>query len=290
MRVEGQSSTGHSAVSATLICAKRLAELLGSSDRCPAVLDVRWQLGGPPGSDEYLRGHIPGAVYVDLDTELASAPGAGGRHPLPDPAVFGEAMRAAGVSGGRPVVVYDAATSMAAARAWWLLRYFGHPDVSVLDGGLGAWAAAGLPVSADTPVVAPGDFAPRPGAMALLDASGAIETARRGVLLDAREPERFRGEHEPVDPVSGHIPGARSCPTAANVDADGRFLDPAVLRGAFERTGVAAGVPVGVYCGSGVTAAHEVLALELAGFPAALYAGSWSEWITDPDRPVARGE
>ena len=256
----------------------------------PALLDVRWALGGPPGREEYARGHIPGAVFVDLDTDLAATPGRGGRHPLPNASAFEAAMRAAGVRADRPVVVYDAATSMAAARAWWLLRYFWHPDVSVLDGGLAAWAAAGQRISTDAPSVEAGDFVARPGGMPLLDAAGAAELARRGVLLDARAPERFRGELEPIDPVAGHIPGARNVPTAASVDENGRFLERAALRDAFTAAGVREGVSVGAYCGSGVTAAHEVLALELAGFSAALYAGSWSEWITDPSRPVATGE
>jgi thiosulfate/3-mercaptopyruvate sulfurtransferase len=199
-------------------------------------------------------------------------------------------MRSAGVRGERPVVAYDAATSMAAARAWWLLRYFGHPDVAVLDGGLAAWVAAGYPVSTEAAVVEQGDFVARPGGMPLLDAGGAASVAERGVLLDARAPERFRGEQEPIDPIAGHIPGARNVPTTGSVDEDGRFLGRAALRDAFTAAGVREGVEVGAYCGSGVTAAHEVLALELAGFPAALYAGSWSEWITDPSRPVATGD
>lgn len=276
--------------SGILITAPDLAALLSRDSGRRAVLDVRWQLGGRLGRDEYAEGHIPEAVFVDLDTELASEPGPGGRHPLPDADEFAASMRSAGVRGDEPVVVYDAATSMAAARAWWLLRYFGHPDVSVLEGGFAAWVAGSYPVSRETPVVTPGDFVARPGGMPLLDAADAAELARRGVLLDARARERFRGESDPIDPVAGHIPGARSMPTAATVDANGRFLASAALRDAFARVGVGDGVEVGVYCGSGVTATHEVLALELAGFAAALYAGSWSEWITDPTRPVATGD
>jgi thiosulfate/3-mercaptopyruvate sulfurtransferase len=259
-------------------------------DRAPAVLDVRWALGGPPGNDEYLSGHIPGAVFVDLDTDLAGPPGPGGRHPLPTPEVFSRAMRRAGVSAQRPAVVYDATGALAAARAWWLLRYFGHSDVRVLDGGLPAWIAAGLPLETGPAEVAPGDVEARAGAMPLLDAAAAAELARRGVLLDARAPERFRGEQEPIDPVAGHIPGARNAPTAQNLDASGRFLDPEALRRRFVEAGVRPGEPLGAYCGSGVTAAHEVLSLEVAGLPAALYVGSWSEWITDPERPVATGD
>ena len=256
----------------------------------PVLLDVRWSLAGPPGIEDYRRGHIPGAAFVDLDRELAAPPGAG-RHPLPDPAGFGRAMRAHGVSRSRGIVVYDAATGMAAARAWWLLRYFGHPDVRLLDGGFAAWQAEGRPVSTDEPAPAPGDFVAEPGHMPLLDADDAAALARSGVLLDARAAERFRGDVEPIDPVPGHIPGARSAPSDQNVEASGHFRDGAALRSRFEALGVVPGVAVGAYCGSGVTAAHEVLALTLAGAEnPALYAGSWSEWITEPSRPVARGD
>ena len=255
-----------------------------------AVLDVRWKLGGPPGRgrEEYLRGHVPGAVFVDLDTELAGPPGPGGRHPMPSAGSFQDAMRRAGVSAGRPVVVYDAGDSTAAARAWWLLRYFGHPDVRVLDGGYRAWTAAGQPVAVGPDAAAaPGDFVASPGHMPLLDADGAAELAGTGVLLDARSTERYRGETEPVDAKAGHIPGAVSAPTIENVRPDGTFASPASLAARF--AALTGGRAVGVYCGSGVTAAHEVLALDIAGIPAALYIGSWSNWITDPTRPIATG-
>jgi thiosulfate/3-mercaptopyruvate sulfurtransferase len=255
------------------------------------LLDVRWRLAGPPGIDSYRQGHLPGAVFVDLDRDLAGPPGPAGRHPLPDPAAFQAAMRAAGVSRDRPVVVYDDSDAMSAARAWWTLRYFGHPDVRVLDGGYRAWAGAGLPASTDEPAPAPGDFTAEPGQMPVLDAADAQETARTGLLLDARAGERYRGETEPVDPVAGHIPGAVSAPTAGNVKPDGTFSDPAALAARFAALGAdpGLGTPVGSYCGSGVTAAHEVFALALAGIPAALYVGSWSNWVTDPARPVATG-
>jgi thiosulfate/3-mercaptopyruvate sulfurtransferase len=257
------------------------------------LLDVRWRLGGPPGRELYDAGHIPGAAFVDLDTDLAAPPGAGGRHPLPATADFERAMQRAGVRDGRPVVVYDDADSTAAARAWWLLRYFGHPSVRVLDGGFQAWSAGGYPVvttGQERPVTVPGRFTARPGHLGLLDADGAAALARDGVLLDARAGERFRGEVEPVDPVAGHIPGAVSAPTRENVTGDGLFLDAGALRERFAALGVTAGQPVTVYCGSGITAAHEVLALEVAGYQAALYPGSWSHWITDPERPVATGQ
>ncbi|SDK71426.1 sulfurtransferase [Nonomuraea jiangxiensis] len=253
------------------------------------VLDVRWRLGGPPGVELYREGHLPGAVFCDLDADLADAPGAGGRHPLPEAGLFQAAMRRLGVSDARPVVVYDDTAATAAARAWWVLRYFGHDDVRVLDGGLPAWTEAGLPITKETPDVAPGDFTARPGGMPTLTAAAAAALATEGVLLDARAAERYRGEVEPVDPVAGHVPGAVSAPTTDNVGPDGRFLDPAALRARFAGLGVAEGVQAGAYCGSGVTAAHEVLALAVAGLPAALYVGSWSHWITDPTRPIATG-
>ncbi|WP_137992844.1 sulfurtransferase [Streptomyces vilmorinianum] len=257
--------------------------------RPPVLLDVRWQLGGPPGLPAYEAGHIPGAVYVDLDAELAGPPGSGGRHPLPDVAAFGAAMRRAGVSADTPVVVYDGGLGWGAARAWWLLRWSGHADVRVLDGGLAAWTAEGHALSQETPLPRPGDFAPKPGALGLLDADEAAALARSGLLLDARAGERYRGEVEPIDPVAGHIPGAVSAPTTENVDEEGRFLPAETLAARFSALGARADGAVGVYCGSGVSAAHQVLALEIAGFPAALYAGSWSEWSHDPSRPVATG-
>ncbi|OXS34764.1 sulfurtransferase [Streptomyces sp. XY006] len=276
-----------------IISASDLAHAL-TGPTPPVLLDVRWQLtaakasGEPPfdGRAAYEAGHLPGAVYVDLDRELASAPGTGGRHPLPDLARFGAAMRAAGVSSRTPVVVYDGGQGWAAARAWWLLRWTGHPDVRVLDGGLPAWEG---PLETAVPDPAEGDFAPEPGAAGLLDADAAAELARSGVLLDARAGERYRGEVEPIDPVAGHIPGAVSAPTTENVGADGRFLPADELRERFKNLGVSQSSPVGVYCGSGVSAAHQVLALAVAGIPAHLYVGSWSEWSADPARPVAVG-
>jgi len=286
-----------------------LARLL-AGERPPAVLDVRWNLAGPPGRELYQAGHIPGAAFVDLDRDLAAPPGAGGRHPMPATADFERAMRRAGVDDGRPVVVYDAADSTAAARAWWLLRYFGHQSVHVLDGGFRAWTEAGLPVEredaepGDRAKRPAGDFTARPGHLGLLDADAAAAfagpafagpvpagsgLAGSGLLLDARSGERYRGEVEPVDPVAGHIPGAVSAPTTENVNPDGTFKSAAELAARFKALGASGDRPVAAYCGSGVTAAHEVLALTLAGVPAALYIGSWSNWITDPTRPIATG-
>ncbi|MCX5386166.1 sulfurtransferase [Streptomyces sp. NBC_00083] len=275
-----------------LITAADLATEL-ADDRPPVLLDIRWQLtsakaaGAVPfdGRAAYASGHLPGAVFVDLDAELAGPPGSGGRHPLPDMAEFGRVMRGAGVSTGTPVVVYDGGQGWAAARAWWLLRWAGHVDVRVLDGGLGAWTG---PLSTELPAPAEGDFRPEPGDVGLLDADAAAALARSGVLLDARAAERYRGDVEPIDRVGGHIPGALSAPTTENVAPDGRFLPAEELAARFKSLG-AAGAEVGVYCGSGVSGAHEVLALAVAGIPAALYAGSWSEWSSDESRPVATG-
>jgi thiosulfate/3-mercaptopyruvate sulfurtransferase len=274
----------------------------------PVLIDVRWRLGGPPGRDSYLAGHLPGAVFADLDADLSGPPGDGGRHPLPPAGRFQDVMRAAGVRAGHPVVAYDDGDSTIASRLWWSLRYFGHDKVLVLDGGYRAWTEAGLPVTTEAPAPVPGDFVAEAGHMPVLDAAGAAALARTGLLLDARAAERYLGGTDPVDRVAGHIPGALSAPTRDNAGADGRFRPAAQLRERFAALGVrgaaeqwadpgdpaAPGQPgqalaVGAYCGSGVTAAHEVLALGLAGIRAALYPGSWSGWISDPSRPVATG-
>ena len=279
---------GHTGSMHPLIDVPTLAGELAEQPR-PALLDVRWRLTGPPGIEDYREGHIPGAVFVDLDRGLAGEPGSQGRHPLPETTAFQDAMRASGVGAGQPVVVYDEGNAAVAGRAWWLLRYFGHENVRVLDGGYRAWRDGGYPVTAAEPDVQPGDFVAMPGGMPVLDAHQALEVSRSGVLLDVRAPERFRGETEPIDPVAGHVPGAVNAPATRNLDSEGRFLPPRALRERFDALGAGERGPVGAYCGSGVTAAHEVLALDLAGIPASLYVGSWSHWITDPARPVATG-
>ncbi|HSU01384.1 MAG TPA: sulfurtransferase [Nocardioides sp.] len=260
-------------------------ELAANLDRF-TLLDVRYLMGGPPGREQHAAGHVPGAAYVDLDEDLADPPGAGGRHPLPDPERFAAAMRRCGVRSDRPVVVYDDWQGRAAARAWWLLRHHGHDDVRVLDGGWSAWLRDGHPAETGEPDVALGDFtaaaAPR---MPVVEASDVLDV---DVLIDARAPERWSGETEPVDPVAGHIPGAVNVPTTDNLDEHGRFRSPGRLREAYARVGADTSASVAAYCGSGVTAAHDVLAMEVAGIRAALYPGSWSGWITDPSRPVER--
>jgi thiosulfate/3-mercaptopyruvate sulfurtransferase len=266
-----------------IVAAAELDDLLSSEP--VTVLDVRYRMGGPGGLSEFEAGHVPGAVYVDLDTALAASPGAGGRHPLPDVAVFQEAMRRAGVRDDRPVVVYDDWSGLAAGRAWWLLRYHGHPDVRVLDGAWAGWVAAGGAVQTGAQLPARGDFTARPGAMPMVEADGVLDVP---VLVDARAPERYLGETEPIDPVAGHIPGAVNVPTTTNLAATGRFRPADQLKALYAAAGVTGDEEVAVYCGSGVTAVHDILALEVAGIPAALYPGSWSGWITDPSRPVER--
>lgn len=263
----------------------------------PVVLDVRWSLAGPPGDAVFAAGHVPGAVYVDLDRQLAAPPGDGGRHPLPEPATFAAAMRRAGVTLDRPVVVMDGGDGTVAARAWWLLRHHGHDDVRLLDGGFASWLDSGGEVAIGAPTEPYDDAGPSTdhpftasvARSGVLDAAAAAALARDGVLLDARAAARYAGAVEPVDPVAGHIPGAVSAPTSVALDARGRFLAPEVLAQRYADLGVRPDRAVAAYCGSGVTAAHTVLALHSIGIEAALYAGSWAEWIRDPSRPVVTG-
>lgn len=266
-----------------LISTNELARLLGEV----TVLDVRYAMGGPPGRTEHHDGHVPGAAYVDLDADLADPPDEGGRHPLPDEARFAEAMRRVGVGHDRPVVVYDDWQGRAAARAWWLLRFHGHDDVRVLDGGWAAWCEDGMPVEQGDVTPGPGDFTV--SAEKHMPVVGPDDVTGVEVLVDARAPERFAGETEPVDPVAGHIPGAVNVPTTDNLDDRGRFLPPERLREVYARVGADAAATVAAYCGSGVTAAHDLVAMESAGIEAALYPGSWSGWVTDRTRPVATG-
>jgi thiosulfate/3-mercaptopyruvate sulfurtransferase len=254
------------------------------------VLDVRWSLGGPPGRPLHEAGHIPGAVYADLDTELSrhGAPEEG-RHPLPEPAALQEAARRWGVRAGDAVVAYDGGGSLAAARAWWLLRDAGIADVRILDGALPAWTAAGLSLEAGPVVPTPGDVTLASGLLAVVEEDGAARVALDGVLLDARAGERYRGEVEPWDARPGHIPGARSAPSSDALAADGTFRSPAELRARYAALGVPDADEVAVYCGSGVSAALEVAALHVAGIDAALYPGSWSAWSNRPELPAATG-
>jgi len=250
----------------------------------PRTVDVRWAAKGPTPRERYEAGHIPGAAFVDLDRDL-SRPGGPGRHPLPDEEAFARVLSRLGVEPETHVVAYDQRDSSVAARLWFMLRAFGHPRVSLLDGGLDGWVAAGFPLSREEPRIDPA-----PIGRLHLDRSRIADTdeVRRRVapVLDARAPERYRGETEPIDPKAGHIPGARNAPFSRNLDAAGRFLPRDELRRLYEGYGP----DVIVSCGSGVTACHLAVARELAGLPPArLYVGSWSGWIEDPGRPIAVG-
>jgi len=252
---------------------------------------VRWKVSAPNGRGDYLAGHIPGAIYVDLDRELSDHSVTGrGRHPLPTPAALERSARRWGLNPGDAIVLYDDWGGQAASRGWWLLRAAGL-DVRLLDGGWTKWERSGLPVET-------GDVRPDPGnvtihgfhGLPVVDADGIAERAASPdqVVLDARAAARYRGDEEPLDQRAGHIPGAVSAPTAANLTTDGTFLPVAQLRERFAALG-AASAPVSVYCGSGVTATHQIAALAIAGFDAALYPGSWSEWSSTPGRPVTTG-
>lgn len=253
------------------------------------ILDVRWQLDRPDGYPAFLEGHIPGSVYVDLNRELASS-GApeDGRHPLPHRDNLQDSARQWGINPGDLVVVYDDLGSMSAARAWWVLVDAGL-EVRVLDGGLQAWVKTGRDLEYGKSVAPHGHVTLSSGHLPRLTIDEAAAMPNDGLLVDARAPERYRGEWEPIDPKAGHIPGAVNVPTSGNIDADGRFLAPNALRRRFEEAG-ASNAPVGVYCGSGVTAAHSFVALKLAGFSPRLYPGSWSQWSNTPGRDVVGPE
>lgn len=256
----------------------------------PRVLDVRWSLDTPDGRPAYLNAHVPGAVYVSLEDDLSQhGEPTDGRHPLPTREALQAAARSWGINDGDAVVVYDAGPALAAARAWWLLRHAGIEDVRILDGGLAAWTAAGGATQSGPVTPDFGDVELAWGTLDVVDASEAGEIPSFGVLVDARAGERYRGEDEPIDPIAGHIPGAVNVPTTGNVGPDGRFLPAAELAARFTAAGVDGTAPIAVYCGSGVTAAHEIAALEIAGYRAALFPGSWSQW-SHLDLPVATGE
>ncbi len=267
-----------------LITAAELAEALEGRNP-PRLLDCRARLGEPQaGHRLWQEGHLPGSVHLDLDRDLAGPPGRGGRHPLPSRAAFAATLQRLGITPGVPVVVYDdRGGQLAAARAWWMLAcWAGHARVRVLDGGLAAWQAAGGTLEREAPAVAPSAWTPCFDDDVWVDADTLQAEAPR--LVDARAETRFRGEEEPIDPVAGHIPGARCHPSAANLTAGGAFQPAAALDQALPEAEVA-------YCGSGVTACHNVLAYAVAGRPLPrLYVGSWSDWILDPARPVATGE
>lgn len=283
-----------------IIGVAQLAGLLGTHGL--VILDCRHDLAQPTwGEQQFRLGHIPGAVFAHLDHDLAGARnGANGRHPLPSPDTFAARLRSWGVRQASRVVVYDAAQGAYAARAWWMLRWLGHSQVAVLDGGWQAWLAAGLGVSQATPQPEPGDLRVAPSLQAMVDVNRVWEFAQTAtvpghvgtLLLDARAPDRFEGRNETVDPVAGHIPGAVNRFWKHNLDDQGLFKPPSQLREEYAAL-LQGRAPeqVIVQCGSGVTACHDLLALHIAGLPgAALYPGSWSEWIADPARPIAVGD
>ena len=264
----------------------------------PVLLDVRWQLGRSATENyaEYLSGHLPDAAFVDLDSDLSgpvTAGVVGGRHPMPSLEVATRAFRAAGVRHEHPVVVYDGSTSLAAARAWWLLRYFGHEQVQVLNGGYAAWSAAGAPTESGPVSTTAGDVDLRPGNRRIASAHEVWEQLEHpgSYLVDARAPERYAGAVEPMDPVAGHIPGALNVPTLAALDSSGRIQSAPALEQLLT-LGVDPDAPTTLYCGSGVQAMHLALTMEAAEptrRPPAVYVGSWSDWVSDPTRPVSRG-
>ncbi len=274
-----------------LIPVSELLERLG--DPGLRVLDARFELLDPAAGERlYRAGHVPDAAFIDLDRHLAAPPERhGGRHPLPDLDAFARAMEERGVGDGHEVVVYDQGGTFFAARAWWLLRYVGHDAVRVLDGGWAAYVAAGGAVSRDVPSTPPAEFRVRlrPEMAADRDEIRAHLGDPSWCLVDVRAPERYRGETEPIDPVAGHIPHAQNRPYTATMDAQGRFLTADALREHYR--GVAGRDTVVAYCGSGVSAAHAVLAMEVAGHGGArLYPGSWSDWCSYDDLPVAVGD
>ena len=279
----------------TLISADQLAAAQRAGTP-PRVLDCSFELTDPEaGRRTYDAGHVPGAHYLHLDQALSAAKtGRNGRHPLPSRETFAATMAALGVGDDTQVVAYDNAGGMYAARLWWMLRWAGHRAVAVLDGGLAAWTGAGQPVATDSPDAPPaGDFSLREPLVATVDYEAVkanVDSPRR-LVLDARAPDRFRGENETMDPVGGHIPGARNRLFKDNLDADGRFKPAARLRAEFDAiTGGRPADELVNQCGSGVTACHNLLAMEVAGLKgAALYPGSWSEWSAQPGAPIATG-
>lgn len=271
-----------------LITARELAALLDGG-RTARLLDVRWRLDRPDGRPEYLEAHLPGAVYVDLDHELAShGRPEDGRHPLPTRDALESAARRWGLRAGDTVVAYDDAGGLAAARAWWLLSRAGVADVRVLDGGLSAWTREGLPLEEGDVVPQPGDIVLHDATEGIADIDDAAAWPSRGVLLDVRAAERYRGEVEPLDPIAGHIPGAVNLPISTLL-SDGLLRSSDELRAAFEAAGATQDTPVAAYCGSGITAAQAALAGVVAGIDVTVYPGSWSQWSNSPGRPVATG-
>ncbi len=270
-----------------LIDTAGLRALLG--DPATRIVDARWYLGRPgEGRAAYERGHVPGAIHLDLDDDL-SVPGGPGRHPLPDPAAFARRMGGAGIGVEHRVVAYDDAGGWVGARLWWMLERLGHPWVRVLDGGIGAWMAARGPLVTEVPAWPEASFEPRSGWSGTIDRDELRRRLGTVVLLDARAAARYRGEVEPIDPAAGHIPTALSAPYEQNLGPDGRFLPVEALAARFQDLGADGTTEVVTYCGSGTSALHHALAMRLLGLPdPTLYVGSWSDWSTAA-YPVATG-
>lgn len=260
------------------------------------IVDVRWYLfdKDKTGHREYLRGHIPGAVFLDLDKDLSAPLGQGpGRHPLPRPEAFAKVAARSGIGPDTHVVAYDDAGGATAARLWWLLRYFGHDQASLLDGGIAQWKAEGRPFETEVPKVPTATFVPHPNPAMVVD-QATVDTLRndpKALVMDVRVPERYQGKVEPIDPRAGHIPGARNVPLATNLRSAGdtRFRERSELKQEYESMGADRAEKIVCYCGSGVNACQSVFALNLAGFTALLYEGSWSDWCSDPERPAGTG-
>ncbi len=277
-----------------LVSTEWLAKRLGGPNI--RIVDVRWYLfeKDKNGRTEYLDGHIPGAVFMNLNTDLAAPVGEGpGRHPLPSAETFAAAASRAGIGPEVHVIAYDDRGAASAARLWWLLRYFGHDRVSLLDGGIAQWTSEGRPLERQVPAVTPTRFVPRPRPEMLVDQAtmNALRDDPKALILDVRVPERYQGQVEPIDPRAGHVPGARNAPIGNNLRGgnDMRFREPEALHEQYHKLGADHVDKIVCYCGSGVNACQSIFALQVAGFNAILYEGSWSDWSSNPDRPVATG-
>jgi thiosulfate/3-mercaptopyruvate sulfurtransferase len=276
-----------------LVSTEWLAQYINNPDL--RIVDVRWYLfdKDKTGYSEYLRGHVPGAVFMDLDRDLASPPGLGpGRHPLPKADVFAQAAARAGIAADKHVIAYDDRGAASAARLWWLLRYFGHDRVSLLDGGISKWVEEKRPLQTEIPTVPESHFVPHPRPEMVVDANmvDRLHNDPRALVLDVRVAERYEGKIEPIDPRAGHVPGAKNAPYPGNLQPDQRFLSAEELRRRFEALGAGDKDKIVSYCGSGVNACQNIFALHLAGLTnALLYEGSWSDWSSTPSRPLAIG-
>tara|TARA_R110002072_G_scaffold31735_5_gene97527 strand:+ start:7790 stop:8632 length:843 start_codon:yes stop_codon:yes gene_type:complete len=274
----------------TLISVQALHSALDQTPR-PIIIDCRFSLlDAHVGEQEYRASHITGAQYAHLNQDLSGpvTPGQTGRHPLPDRSVLIKTIQKFGINNHQPVVAYDGGNGAYAARLWWLLRWLGHEEVFVLDGGFEAWQRAGFASTTEIPAVIKGEFNGSQSLVQIIEADAIV--ASQYTVTDARDPARFRGEVEPIDPIAGHIPGAKNLPFTDNMASTGTFKTSEALTTQFLEAKLSETNPTICYCGSGVTACHNILALIHSGFPEPiLYPGSWSEWVTNPQRPIATG-